>query len=135
MKETKSEWRDVHYIVSVGNDGTILYCDSWNKIIPWLNSKLNENFSCGDDIRYYNECNNNRISIEHHLHKSGDVKDFYINRRAYVMKVQNCTDCMTKEQRLPCSTRRDYFMTKFIKEYDAANELWEKYPEVWMGEI
>ncbi len=134
-KEKKQEWRNVHYIVRIGKDGTMLYCDSWEKVILWLNSKINKNFICGDDIRYYNECNNNRISIETHLHKSGDVKDFYINRRSYVMKVQSCTDFMTKAQRLTRCTRRDYFLKKFQSEYDAANELWEKYPEVWMGEI
>lgn len=133
-KEKKQEWRNVHYIVRIGKDGTMLYCDSWKKVILWLNSKLNENFVCGDDIRYYNECNGHRIAIDHHLYGSGDVKEFYANRRAYVLKVRGCEDSMEKAQRRKV-THRYIHMETFAENYDAANKLCEEHPEIWMGEI
>lgn len=130
-----SDARDVHYVVSIGNDGTILYSDSWRKVITWLNEKLGEKFVCGDDIRYYNENHDEKVSILHHLYKTDDVRKFYKNRREYVSKVRECEDNACKAQRLPRSLRRDRYLDKFFAAYDKVNELWEKYPTIWQGEI
>lgn len=139
MEQNKTNgWRDVHYIVSIGKDGMMLYCDSWKKVILWLNSKLNENFVCGDDIRYYNECCDERkkITIAHHLFKKGDAKKFYAERRKYITAVRMALDFMEKVQRASTDKRRERCWESFFRHYEYANLLVEKSKkEIWMGEI
>lgn len=128
-----AKWRNLHYKVEIGKDGRVLYCDSWRKVMEWLNMMLGESFVCGDDIKYYNETHNglNQVYISY----LRDIADYYKRRKEYALCLQECYDAMMKAQRLPKSAKRDRVLIRYSIAYDKAYELINGHMIIWQGEI
>ena len=63
------------------------------------------------------------------------VREYYNQRKKYVALVRLCDDTMEKVKRLGMCARRDRLFERFALAYSQANDIVEKYPEVWQGEV
>jgi len=122
-----------HYKVGIGadNPNNFFYCDTWQKVLDWLNGKVFATIKTQQDIDAYNT---------RHKFAPIDVilfepKDYYHHRRQYVTNVRKCEDIMQRVQNIARSPKRDRLFSEFGSAYDDANSLWDMYPEVWQGEI
>lgn len=122
-----------HYKVSIGadNPNNFHYCDSWQKVLDWLNSKVFPTIKTQQDIDAYNE--------QHKFAKIDVIlfepKDYYDHRRQYMTNIRKCNDLMLRCQCIEKSPKRNRFFREFNRAYNDADSLWDMYPEVWQGEI
>ena len=122
-----------HYKVSIGadNPNNFFYCDTWQRVLDWLNTKVFATIKTKQDIDAYNE---------QHTFAKIDVilfepKDYYDHRRQYVSNIHKCNDLMLRCQCIAKSPKRDRILYEFSRAYNDADALWDMYPEVWQGEI
>ena len=122
-----------HYKVNIGCADTndFHYCDTWQKVLDWLNSKVFATIKTQSDIDAYNE---------QHKFAQIDVilfepKDYYDHRRHYVSNIRKCSDLMLRCQCIAKSPKRDRILNEFSRAYNDADALLDMYPEVWQGEI
>ena len=83
-----------HYKVSIGadNPNNFLYCDTWQKVLDWLNRKVFVTIKDQRDIDAYNEQHKlSQISI-----LIFNPKEYYQNRKPYVESVQKCDAIMRR---------------------------------------
>lgn len=127
-KATKS-----HYKVNIGHDDTNLfhYCDSWKKVLEWINSKVFSTIKDEHDIEEYNK--KHQLAPIEYIYFLPE--NYYKKRKEYVAYVRRCNDVMTRCQCIARSPKRDKLFEEFGRAYDNANCLWDMYPEVWQGEI
>ena len=131
-------WNDAlptppHYKVNIGCADTndFHYCDTWQKVLDWLNSKVFATIKGQRDIDAYNEQHKlSQISI-----LIFNPKEYYQNRKPYVESVQKCDAIMRRCQCVEKSPKRNRLFRDFSLTYDYANYLWYMHPEVWQGEI
>ena len=122
-----------HYKVNIGYADTndFHYCDTWQKVLDWLNTRVFVTIKTQQDIDAYNK-QHKFAPIEVILF---EPKDYYDHRRQYVSKVRKCEDIMQRVQGIARSPKRDSLFNEFGRAYDDANYLWDTHPEVWQGEI
>lgn len=131
-------WKDAlptppHYKVNIGadNPNNFFYCDTWQKVLDWLNSKVFATIKDQRDIDAYNEQHKlSQISI-----LIFNPKEYYQNRKPYVESVQKCDAIMRRCQCVEKPPKRNRLFRDFSLAYDYANYLWYMHPEVWQGEI
>ena len=122
-----------HYKVSIGadNPNNFFYCDTWTKVLDWLNGRVFDTIKNQTDIDLYNE--------RHKFAKINVIifnpKDYYRYRKQYVSNIRRCNDLMLRCQCIAKSPKRDLLLEEFNRAYNDADSLWDMYPEVWQGEI
>jgi len=129
-------WHDqfpevTHYRVNVNHHSAecFKHFDNEAKMFDWISEKTGANIRTFEEAEKWGDKHNYCEIL--YL----NVRDYYENRREYVLKLRECEDIMSKAQR----TRNDKKLKRLLRDYsfayDDANWYWGAYPEVWQGEI
>ena len=126
-----------HFRVNIGHysPNCFHHFDNEQTMFRWISEKVGEKISSFDDCEAWTRKQDDEHVSYIEILYMNDIKEFYENRRAYVQKVHECEDSMTKAQKKTLAGNRNVQMAKFAKAYDEAHWYWDMYPEVWQGEI
>ena len=126
-----------HFRVNIGHysPDCFHHFDNEQTMFRWISEKVGEEIHSFDDCEAWTRKQDDEHGSYIEILYMSDIKEFYENRRAYVQKVRECEDSMTKAQRKTLAGNRNVQMAKFSKAYDEAHWYWDMYPEVWQGEI
>lgn len=126
-----------HFRVNIGHysPDCFHHFDNEQTMFRWINEKVGEEIHSFDDCEAWTRKQDDEHGSYIEILCLGELKEFYENRRAYVQKVHECEDAMTKAQRKTSADKKSVQMARFAKAYDEANWYREMYPEVWQGEI
>jgi len=126
-----------HYRVNIGHSSPDCFhhFDNEQTMFRWISEIV------GEEIRSFDDCEGwtRKQDDEHGLYieilRLNDLEKFYKNRREYAQCLRDIVDLWDKARRLPDGQKRDYLIRLAGKRYEDANWYYEKYPEVWQGEI
>ena len=140
IDDGRIEWHDEfpdkeHFRVNIGHHSPDCFhhFDDEKKMFRWISEKVGTEIHSFDDCEAWTRKQPEGSYIE--VLYFNDLKEFYKNRRAYVLKVRECEDYSEKARRKTLAVKRNNQMAMFSKAYADANGYWDMYPEVWQGEI
>lgn len=128
-----------HYRANVNHHHTDCFhhFDNEARMFAWISERI------GEQVHSFEDCDAwTKKQATSPAHCKGYIeilyikpKEFYDERRAYVMKLRECEDIMAKAQRTRNDKRLKRLLVEYSFAYDDANWYWGVNPAVWQGEI
>lgn len=128
-----------HYRANVNHHHTDCFhhFDNEARMFAWISERI------GEQVHSFEDCEAwTKKQATSPAHCKGYIeilyikpKEFYDERRAYVMKLRECDDIMAKAQRTRNDKRLKRLLAEYSFAYDDANWYWGVNPAVWQGEI